>query len=298
MPALLQFKRTKKAVTEPEVLKVTLNWGEPFYKEANETDGCYFVIGDEKGTAIENLPKFTPTPPPKKDESGTTTINFNNVYYYEKGGKKYLVDSKGNPLSVIGGGGATISTYTGTLTKGNWKKVSGKEYYTQDVVLLELQEKNPCTIDVLLHDMTNYSQILSNWKYVLKAETYDGGIKFYAVEEVSCDLPFQVQSVNEQTEVLTETTATILKQDDSETVWTKSETGDYYTQTITIQDISTINSSTIDLIVDLDNYETQLKEWGKIIKIDTKDNVITVYAENATTIDIPIQLYVYTMADK
>ena len=41
----------------------------------------------------------------------------------------------------------------------------------------------------------------------------------------------------------------------------------------------------------------QLQQWGKIIKIDTEEGKIKVYASEQTTIELPIQMFVYTLTD-
>ena len=47
----------------------------------------------------------------------------------------------------------------------------------------------------------------------------------------------------------------------------------------------------------MSNYKQQLQQWGKIIKIDTEEGKIKVYASEQTTIELPIQMFVYTLTD-
>ena len=47
----------------------------------------------------------------------------------------------------------------------------------------------------------------------------------------------------------------------------------------------------------MNNYQDQLKQWSKIIKIETEEGKIKIYASEPTTIDLPIQMFVYTVDD-
>lgn len=78
------------------------------------------------------------------------------------------------------------------------------------------------------------------------------------------------------------------------TTWSGTEAP--YTQNITISGMSADDDDTplVDLIPS-DTYATaqsQLADWGKIYKITTAANQITVYATDKTTIALPIQLKV------
>lgn len=57
-------------------------------------------------------------------------------------------------------------------------------------------------------------------------------------------------------------TATILQD------WTQVD--NYYIQEITPEDVKAVDNSTIDLVVDMTNYQQQLQQWSKIIKIEQK----------------------------
>ena len=140
-----------------------------------------------------------------------------------------------------------------------------------------------------MDNVSEYIDILSNWKYIIKAQTYDGGVKFYAYNTPSIDLAFKVQAISENSETLTKKEATIT------TTWTSEN--NYYVQEIVVDGVTGIDSSTIDLIVDMSNYKQQLQQWGKIIKIDTEEGKIKVYASEQTTIELPIQMFVYTLTD-
>ena len=65
-----------------------------------------------------------------------------------------------------------------------------------------------------------------------------------------------------------------------------------FTQTITIAGITVNDNPVVDVVPDA-VYETataQIADYGKIYKITTANNSITVYASEATTVTIPIQL--------
>ena len=82
-------------------------------------------------------------------------------------------------------------------------------------------------------------------------------------------------------------TATILQN------W--AQVSNYYVQEITLENVRAVDISTIDLIVDMTNYQQQLQQWSKIIKIETEEGKIKIYASQPTTIDLPIQMFVYTV---
>jgi hypothetical protein len=67
-----------------------------------------------------------------------------------------------------------------------------------------------------------------------------------------------------------------------------------YTQTITMSGIKTGDDPIVDLILsdDYDISQIQLEEWGKIYRITTSDDAITVYAEEPTSVILNIQLLV------
>ena len=283
MPARFQLKRTKKKYDNAELDKHSLKFGEPLYFDSEDKQDVALVIGDGKNTPIRQLPRFMPTPPDTED------VSYNNVYYTKEGDKYYLIDKDGNKISIIGsgGGGSSISIYKGTLLADSW--TSQDTYFTQDVSLPSVLEKNPATIDVSIDNVSEYIDILSNWKYIIKAQTYNGGVKFYAYDTPSIDLAFKVQAISENSETLSKKEATIT------TTWTSEN--NYYVQEIVVDGVTGIDSSTIDLIVDMSNYKQQLQQWGKIIKIDTEEGKIKVYASEQTTIELPIQMFVYTLTD-
>lgn len=285
MPALFQLLRTRKKQDNEELNKRILKFGEPLYLHNDNKSDVALVIGDPNGTLIKDLPKFTPVPPAKDNNE------FNNIYFIKEGDKYYLVDKDGNKIDVIGGGGGgLISTYTATLTVNDWVPDTTVEgVYKQDVALSAIQEKNPTTIDVKLETISQYENILANWRYIIKAQTYDGGIIFYAYEKPKRDLVFQAQTISNQNEILVEKTATINHN------WTQLE--NYYWTEVVVEGVKSINASTIDLIVDLANFKEQLQQWNRIIRIDTEEGKIKVYASKPTTIDLPINMFVYTLAE-
>lgn len=285
MSALFQLLRTRKKQDSPELNERILKFGEPLYLHNDNKSDVALVIGDPNGTLIKDLPKFTPVPPAKDNNE------FNNIYFIKEGDKYYLVDKDGNKIDVIGGGGGSlISTYTATLTVNDWVLDTTVEgVYKQDVTLSAIQEKNPTTIDVKLETISQYENILANWRYIIKAQTYDGGIIFYAYEKPKKDLVFQAQTISNQSEILVEKTATINHN------WTQLE--NYYYTEVVVEGVKSINASTIDLIVDLTNFKEQLQQWNRIIRIDTEEGKIKVYASKPTTIDLPINMFVYTLAE-
>lgn len=285
MPALFQLLRTRKKQDNEELNKRILKFGEPLYLHNDNKSDVALVIGDPNGTLIKDLPKFTPVPPAKDNNE------FNNIYFIKEGDKYYLVDKYGNKIDVIGGGGGgLISTYTATLTVNDWILDTTVEgVYKQDIALSAIQEKNPTTIDVKLETISQYENILANWRYIIKAQTYDGGIIFYAYEKPKRDLVFQAQTISNQNEILVGKTATINHN------WTQLE--NYYYTEVVVEGVKSINASTIDLIVDLANFKKQLQQWNRIIRIDTEEGKIKVYASKPTTIDLPINMFVYTLAE-
>ena len=65
-----------------------------------------------------------------------------------------------------------------------------------------------------------------------------------------------------------------------------------YTQTITVNGILATDEPIVDLITTTNNYEKELEEYGKIFKITTSANKITVYATEKTTASISCKLKV------
>ena len=285
MPARFQWKRTKKKFDNIELDNHSLRFGEPLYFDNTENPyESAIVIGDSNNTPIRQLPRFTPLPP---DKDG---VSFNDVYFIKEGDKYYFVDKYGNKISGTGmGGGSSISTYRGTILSKEESWEIENNYYYQDVDIPSIQEKNPTTIDVELTKVTDFNSILFNWGYIVKAETYDGGIRFYAYSIPKINLNFQAQVVNNDSGLFVRKTATILQN------WTQVD--NYYTQEITLENVNAVDNSTIDLVVNMSNYQEQLQQWGKIIKIETDEGKIKVYASEPTTIDLPIQMFVYTVED-
>ena len=187
------------------------------------------------------------------------------------------------------GGGISISTYRGTILSREESWEIENNYYYQNVDIPPIQEKNPTTIDVELTKVTEFNNILSNWSYIVKAETYNGGIRFYAYGLPKINLNFQAQVVNNDSGLFVRMTATILQD------WTQVD--NYYKQEIMLQNVRAVDNSTIDLVVDMTNYQDQLQQWGKIIKIETEEGKIKIYGSEPTTIDLPIQMFVYTVDD-
>lgn len=76
------------------------------------------------------------------------------------------------------------------------------------------------------------------------------------------------------------------------TTWTGSTAP--YVQEIAVNGIAADDTPIVDLIMSgtYTTDETRLTEWGKIYRIVTAANKITVYAKEATTAELPIQLQV------
>lgn len=283
MPALFQLKRTRKSPNDESLKSQSLKFGEPLYFDSANPGDISLVIGDGHNTDINKLGRFTPIPP--TPEGG---LPFNAVYFIKEGDKYYLVDKDGNKISAVSGGGSgtAVRTLRGSLQASSWVAENG--HYKQEVLLPDVQEQDYVTIDVIT-PMASYMETLANWKYIIKAQIGNGTITFYAYDKPVLDMQFQAQQVSSKA-------SDILKLVEAEigTTWTTVD--NYVTQEIEVGDsVKSINGSTIDLKVDLDNYATQLTEWAKIIKIETQDNKIKVYASSATTITLPIQMYVYTL---
>ena len=284
MPARFQWKRTKKKFNNIELDDHSLKFGEPLYfDDADNPAEVALVIGDSNNTPIRQLPRFTHLPPDKEG------MVFNDVYFIQEGTKYYFVDKYGNKISGAGMGGSSISTYRGTILSREESWEIENNYYYQDVDIPSIQERNPTTIDVELTKVTEFNNILFNWNYIVKAETYNGGIRFYAYSLPKINLNFQAQVVNNDSGLFVKMTATILQN------WT--QVSNYYVQEITLENVRAVDTSTIDLIVDMTNYQQQLQQWSKIIKIETEEGKIKIYASQPTTIDLPIQMFVYTVDD-
>lgn len=289
--ATFQLKRTKKSLKNIDDNK--LAYGEPlFYNSGTNINDVALVIGDGSSTPISELPKFTPTP--TKTDNGDT---FNNVYFIKKGDQYYLVDKDGNDLNITGGSGGSgysaIATYTGVLDASAWVDDVEHVCYMQTVEVSGIQEKNASTIDVLVNNPSAYSEILSNWKYIIKADTKDNEITFYAYNKPNVNLAFQVQTTYNLGGLLYRLTAALTQ------TWTQEE--NYYVQEITEfnglpagETVKATDTSTIDLNVDLSDYKNQLQEWSKLIKVETLDGLIRVYASKPTTMSLPVQIFLYT----
>lgn len=74
------------------------------------------------------------------------------------------------------------------------------------------------------------------------------------------------------------------------TSWT-SKTG-YVQQTITVQGITASDNPIIDLVTTTADFEAQQEAWGKIFKVTTAANAITLYASEATETAINLQIKV------
>lgn len=74
------------------------------------------------------------------------------------------------------------------------------------------------------------------------------------------------------------------------TAWT-AKTG-YVQQTITVNGILATDNPIIDLVATTADFEAQQKAWGKIFKVTTAANAITLYASEATEKAISLQLKV------
>jgi hypothetical protein len=76
------------------------------------------------------------------------------------------------------------------------------------------------------------------------------------------------------------------------TTWTGSAAP--YSQSITVTGITADDKPVVDLVFS-GTYATdqaRLKDWGKIYRIVTAANSITVYATDKTSVELPIQLQV------
>lgn len=74
------------------------------------------------------------------------------------------------------------------------------------------------------------------------------------------------------------------------TSWT--ETNGYYQQTVTVNGILATDNPIIDLIPTLTGFKDEQTAWGKVFKIVTGNNSITLYATEATETAVSIQLKV------
>ncbi len=74
------------------------------------------------------------------------------------------------------------------------------------------------------------------------------------------------------------------------TAWT-AKTG-YVQQTITVNGILATDNPIIDLVTSTADFAAQQEAWGKVFKVTTAANSITLYASEATTTAISIQLKV------
>lgn len=289
MPALFQFLRTQKDSKDTELNKRKLEFGEPLFIRKSKSDVA-IVMGDGENN-IEDLPKFTALPADKIDMG--VAYPFNNIYYISKDDKYYLVDKNGNEIDVIGGGTSSlIYTFTETLTVAGWVESTHEGIYEQFVSIPTIRETNSTTIDVIVDDLDNYIHILSGWRFIIKAIVTDGGITFYAYQKPTLALTFQAQAIIDKNEVMVERHATILANN-----WTQVENKPYYYQDIKIENVKSINNATIDISIDLDNYKQQLQQWGRIIKINTQEGTIRVYASTPTEINLDIKMFVYTLSE-
>lgn len=74
------------------------------------------------------------------------------------------------------------------------------------------------------------------------------------------------------------------------TSWTAA-TG-YVTQTVAVQGILATDNPVIDLVATTAAFEAQQEAWGKIFKVTTATNAITLYASEATETEISLQIKV------
>ena len=74
------------------------------------------------------------------------------------------------------------------------------------------------------------------------------------------------------------------------TSWT-AKTG-YVQQTITVKGILATDNPIIDLVATTADFEAQQEAWGKVFKVTTAANAITLYASEATKTKINLQLKV------
>ena len=185
MPARFQLRRTKRKFDDTDLDRYGLKFGEPLYFDnADSPNNIAIVIGDDSNTPITKLPRFTPLPP---DKDGTS---YNDVYFIKEGDKYYLVDKDGNKISAVGTGGSEV--YRGTLIQSNW--VAENDYYVQTITNTDVTQTDTLVVDVLIgDDVQNYGSIFENWKYIVKFDSYDGGIKFFAYGQPQIDLNFQAQ---------------------------------------------------------------------------------------------------------
>lgn len=65
-----------------------------------------------------------------------------------------------------------------------------------------------------------------------------------------------------------------------------------YTQSVTVSGILATDEPIVDLITTTNNYESEIENYGKIFKITTSANKITVYATEKTTASISCKLKV------
>lgn len=75
------------------------------------------------------------------------------------------------------------------------------------------------------------------------------------------------------------------------TSWSKNSSG-YYSQTVSVTGITANDNPIIDIVTNLSNYASQLEAWGKVFKITTANNSITLYATEAINIALSLQIKV------
>ena len=75
------------------------------------------------------------------------------------------------------------------------------------------------------------------------------------------------------------------------TSWTLNSAG-YYTQTVSVAGITSSDEPVIDVVTSLSGYIDELTAWNSIFKVITNNGSITLYASEATTTEIDLQLKV------
>ena len=105
---------------------------------------------------------------------------------------------------------------------------------------------------------------------------------------------FNTKEVSEQKNVY------VTIPDNTDEIWTQHEDGYFYID-IKVPGIKETDIPVIDIIPSLENHESELEQWAKIIKITTNNNYITVYANELFERNITILMKVlktfYTAGD-
>lgn len=76
------------------------------------------------------------------------------------------------------------------------------------------------------------------------------------------------------------------------TSWTQDNTNGYYTQSVTVNGITSSDYPIVDVSLTgtLSNMQKQQEEWGKIIIVETSSNILKFYASEPTTVSLYVKV--------